>query len=455
MAHIVSNRIKEESTTTGTDDFTLSGALDNFQSFGAGMADDDTCWYVAVHQSDTQWEIGLGTLASSEAVLERTNVITGSSGGGTKVDFSGGTKHIALTNIAQMPDGADGLWGDGTDGDLTISSGTTTLTADAHYENLTINGTGSLLCATNSNICRVFVRQLLDISAAPANAISANGGNGNNGSGGTGGSGASALATTNQMAGGSTGGGGGSQGGSGAAGTSGTGSNNLNPANGGQGGTGGNGGNGSGGNGGGGANAGAIQNALKFSYVTQYLGRNSGGTYTLTHGGVGGGGGGSGGGNGAQAGGVAGGGGAGAGVLMIFANRILRSSSTTSGAISATGGNGGNGASRNSNTGGGGGAGGGGGGYVYLVCGTLLGSTTATDCIRANGGTGGTGGNGDGTGIGGNGGEGGDSGRISFFNLGARTCTHQFPADAGDAGSAGSGTTGGAGGAGGTNTLSL
>src|SRR5208283_2734214 len=53
--------------------------------------------------------------------------------------------------------------GDGSDGNVTISSGTTALTRDMYYNNLTINGTGQI--ATNA--FKVFVKGVLDLTAAP------------------------------------------------------------------------------------------------------------------------------------------------------------------------------------------------------------------------------------------------------------------------------------------------
>ena len=69
--------------------------------------------------------------------------------------------------------------GDGGDGNLTISSGTTTLVRDMFYNNLTINGTGSIY----TNGYRIFVKGILDLSNAPIGAINFNGGNGGNASG--------------------------------------------------------------------------------------------------------------------------------------------------------------------------------------------------------------------------------------------------------------------------------
>ena len=61
--------------------------------------------------------------------------------------------------------------GDGSDGNATISSGTTTLSRDMFYNNLTINGTGSI----DTNNFKIFIKGVLDLTAAPVAAIQNNG----------------------------------------------------------------------------------------------------------------------------------------------------------------------------------------------------------------------------------------------------------------------------------------
>src|SRR5258706_12860558 len=57
------------------------------------------------------------------------------------------------------------LWfGDGSDGDLVVSAGVSAFISDKFFNNLTINGTGSIVSANT----RIFVNGILDLSAAPA-----------------------------------------------------------------------------------------------------------------------------------------------------------------------------------------------------------------------------------------------------------------------------------------------
>ncbi len=103
------------------------------------------------------------------------------------LQFYIGTGSTAFTGLS--PAGATGpaqtnpyrSLGDGSDGNVTISSGVTTLTRDMFYNNLTINGTGQVF----TNNYKIFVKGLLDITAAPVGAINCNGLAGNAASGST------------------------------------------------------------------------------------------------------------------------------------------------------------------------------------------------------------------------------------------------------------------------------
>lgn len=297
-------------------------------------------------------------------------------------------------------------FGDGSDGSVTISSGTTTLTRDQYYNNLTMSGTGKLV----TNGYNVFVKGILDLTAAAVGAIQWNGNNGGNASGATGGS-----APTAQP--------GGvvmdiSPGIAGATATTGNGTSGGTPAayngNGGIGGASGSGGTGTSG---GGGNASAARtpavNIAVNRYETQFLQ----GTI-LIGGGAAGSGGASGAGDATNTGGGGGAGGNGGGIVSIFANLILKSASTPAGAIQANGGQGGNGGNTSAGvTGGGGGGGGGAGGWVYIAYNFLAGPVI-TGLIQTMGANGGNGGNGTGAGAtGGNGGNSGGPGRISRYSV--------------------------------------
>lgn len=271
--------------------------------------------------------------------------------------FAGGGGGSALSaNYGQ------GLFGDGFDGDATIV-GTTTLTKEMYYNNLTITGTGTVKPAG----FRIFVKGTLTIQA---------GGSINDdgfaGSGITGGTNLLSRQTLGAQAG--SGGNGGTNG-LGNGGSSSGGSSSVNPLNqapqGGAGGAG-------GANGGGtaGTASGPVQGQRWYGTAWMQQARFSNGTATAQfNGGSGGGGGGS---NNINCSG--GGGGGGAGIVWIAARNV-----SNAGRISANGGNGANGFGTAGDAGGGGGGGGG------LVCLGTVTNDAAVGTVQCLGGTGGAG----------------------------------------------------------------
>ena len=95
MALIVADRVKQESTTTGTGTFTLSGGVDGFQNFSDVCSTNDTMYYVIQEKIGTDFEVGHGTFNSS-GQLERTNILQ-SSNSDNAVNFGAGTKDVFIT----------------------------------------------------------------------------------------------------------------------------------------------------------------------------------------------------------------------------------------------------------------------------------------------------------------------------------------------------------------------
>jgi len=95
MAHIAADRVKETTTTTGTGNITLAGAVSGFQAFSAVMVDTDTTFYCIEHQTLAEWEVGFGTW-NTGGTLTRTTVLE-SSNAGAAVNFSAGTKNVFIT----------------------------------------------------------------------------------------------------------------------------------------------------------------------------------------------------------------------------------------------------------------------------------------------------------------------------------------------------------------------
>jgi hypothetical protein len=308
------------------------------------------------------------------------------------------------------------LFGSGADGDLSISSGVTTIQRDMYYRNVTLSGTARL----NTGGFRVFVSDTLNLSNAPASAISNQAGDSNQALaastaapsyGGSPGQGTTVASADSPQAPGIGATGVGVQA---AAGSS------LFPSSGGA----------SGGNGAGGAsgtgNAGGarrtgrtIVSAASPRHIDLTGTLGASGKYYAGQGGIGGS---SGGGDGTNSSNAGAPGSAGGGNIILTAKKIIRGAGTAALAINAKAGKAARYTSAQAagNIGGYGGGGGGGGGFVFLVYATLEGAPVV-DLICVDGGDGSPGGNGVGTGIGGQGGQGGACGRIILANVTAGT----------------------------------
>ena len=443
------DRVKETSTTTGTGSITLAGAATGgFQTFASVFSTNDYINYCITDQSGNSWETGIGQLTGA-TTLTRVSVLY-SSNSNALVNFTSGSLYVFNT-ISGIEPSSMTTFGHGQDGNVTIGAGGVTLTRDMYYKNLTLNGSSGVLQTAGN---RVYVSEVLDISAALSKAItplivtSLNGGNATGTNSSTAGT-AGGAAASNTIGGGAAGGGAinggrtgnqtnpgitGSQAGAG-----------VTPANGGTtssaGGNGGNGNNGANLSTGGGGSSQTINNPFPIYKVRDDLDK----TGTLVWGGSGGGGGCGGAGDGTNFAGGGGGGGGGGSVLAIFARFINRGSNTNASIIFVGGGNGGNGGTPTVGAcGGGGGGGAGSGGWLYLVYEYLMGSAI-TNCLDASGGNGGNGGThaGGASNTNGNGASGAYGGRVTVFNLGNSTSSELDNTTT--AGAAFSGVTGGAG----------
>jgi hypothetical protein len=93
MALVVADRVKETTTTTGTGTYTLAGAVDGFQTFGA-IGDGNTTYYAC--SDGTDYEVGIGTYTASGTTLARTTIIE-SSNSDAAVNWSAGSKQVFCT----------------------------------------------------------------------------------------------------------------------------------------------------------------------------------------------------------------------------------------------------------------------------------------------------------------------------------------------------------------------
>ena len=149
MAFVLSDRIKETTTTTGTGTYTLGGAVSGFETFTANLSNSDTTYYCCTDGTD--FEVGLGTFASSGTTLARTTIIS-SSNSNNAVNWSSGSRDIFCTlpgskAVFKNGDG-DVILADneeiklGNDGDLEIYH-------DGNNSIIQDNGTGSLIVKAN------------------------------------------------------------------------------------------------------------------------------------------------------------------------------------------------------------------------------------------------------------------------------------------------------------------
>jgi hypothetical protein len=95
MALILGDRIKENTTTTGTGTIVLGGAQTGYQSF-AVIGNANTTYYTIADQTGSTWEVGIGTYYSGNVSLARTTILS-SSNAGAVANFTAGTKDVFVT----------------------------------------------------------------------------------------------------------------------------------------------------------------------------------------------------------------------------------------------------------------------------------------------------------------------------------------------------------------------
>ena len=101
MALVINDRVKETSTTQGTGNITLAGAVTGFITFNSGIGTSNTTYYAIFEQGTNNFEVGLGTLSGS-TTLQRDTVLSNSAGNTSKINFnSGGTS--TLNVFCTMP----------------------------------------------------------------------------------------------------------------------------------------------------------------------------------------------------------------------------------------------------------------------------------------------------------------------------------------------------------------
>ena len=97
MALVLRDRVKETTTPTGTGTYTLAGAVTGFEAFSQ-VGNGNTTYYCCTDGTD--FEIGIGTYASSGTTLARTTILQ-SSNSDNAVSWSSGTRTVFCTLPAE------------------------------------------------------------------------------------------------------------------------------------------------------------------------------------------------------------------------------------------------------------------------------------------------------------------------------------------------------------------
>ena len=113
MAHIFEDRVLELTTTVGTGDIALLGAVTAYRAFSAVCSLADTVPYMieaidANGKPTGDYEYGLGTYSASNTLTRTT--VRGSSNAGSAVSFAVGTKMISLAICAPASAAAKAEW---------------------------------------------------------------------------------------------------------------------------------------------------------------------------------------------------------------------------------------------------------------------------------------------------------------------------------------------------------
>lgn len=103
MAHKFHALVGESSTTTGTGNFTVSGALEGHRTLASLLSVNDTFDYM-IRAFDGDWESGVGTYTAANQFARTT--VKESSNAGSLVNFAAGNKWVIMVPTAERMDRA-------------------------------------------------------------------------------------------------------------------------------------------------------------------------------------------------------------------------------------------------------------------------------------------------------------------------------------------------------------
>jgi hypothetical protein len=97
---IVADRVKETTSTTGTANIVLAGAVSGFRTFNTAIGQNVPFYYALLDSNGTSWETGSGYLISPTALVrDRIHVSTN---GNAAINLTSGT-HTVFCSLTADP----------------------------------------------------------------------------------------------------------------------------------------------------------------------------------------------------------------------------------------------------------------------------------------------------------------------------------------------------------------
>lgn len=158
MALVVKDRVKQQTTTTGTGTLTLSGSYTGFDTFSQ-IGDGNTTYYVITDDVTGDWEVGLGTYTAAGTTLSRDTILA-SSNAGAAIDLAAGTKVVFCGYPAEKSvylDDSGNLGISGTVSATAFTGATVTATSNIHTPSISAT---SILASTVSATTRIHTPEL-------------------------------------------------------------------------------------------------------------------------------------------------------------------------------------------------------------------------------------------------------------------------------------------------------
>ena len=152
MALVLKDRVLETCAAPGAGVVTLLGPVTGYQAFSS-VGNGNTCYYAIADQNGSNWEVGIGTYATSGNTLTRTTILSSSNAGST-VNFTSGVQNVFVTypsersvNLSSAALTLNRVTYATTDGLLTDSAnmtfdGSTLTTLNSAYTGTLTGGTG-------------------------------------------------------------------------------------------------------------------------------------------------------------------------------------------------------------------------------------------------------------------------------------------------------------------------